>query len=397
MPLTLTLTLVVAFSFLVSRLLQRYAPRRLGSATAYIALGVLVGPELGGLVTTSDLVLLKPFVSLTLGVIGFVLGLPLAKRIQGVGVIETGLLITLITIAALTAATWVAFDAFRPLETPVLPSLTLGAAAAATSLSNLRTAAVRFEANGPVTRFVLSIALVGNVLAVLVSGLALALAGATESASRFGLGSEVWLLASVLLGGVCGLLFHFFIGTEESEERAFLGTVGIIIFTSGMASGMGISSLVLNVLAGMTVALAAGKRYDHSQGLDRLERPAFIVLTILAGAMWRPSGSTSFLAPIFFFVVRAIVLRLASAFVVRVVPRVETVHRTGDGLIPIGGVAIAIAVNYAQVDLPASSMVLTAILGTVTLSELLSLRGLRRLWVDAGEIAELTPRLGGLR
>lgn len=396
MSLTLTLTLVVAFSFLVSRVLQRYAPRRLSSETAYVLLGVLVGPEVTRLLGPEELELLQPFVSLTLGLIGFLIGLPLVEQLRSAAVIEAGLLSTLLTVAGISAAAYFLLD-LAELRAPWLPALTLGAAAAATSLPALRTAAERFGASGRVTDLVQSFALLGNVGAVGVSGLTLALAGAEDSAARLGLGRVEWLLASAALGVVCGLLYHFFIVSEESEERVFLATVGVVVFASGMASGMGISPLVFSALAGVTVAVAAGRGQDRSRGLEPLERPAYIVLAIFAGAMWAPSSFRSFVAPFVFFAARAAFLRVASGVSVRVIPRVETVARVGDGLVPFGGVGIAVGVVYAQVDLPGADLVLGSVLGATILAELLAIPGLRRLWVDAGEVAELAPPLSSGR
>ncbi|MBX2810880.1 MAG: hypothetical protein KTR25_03690 [Myxococcales bacterium] len=394
MPLTLTLTAVVAFSFLVSRLLQRYAPQRLNSPTAYLVVGILVGPEGGNLVSPQDLVLLQPFISLTLGVVGFVLGLPLAKRLESVEVIEVGLLTTIVTIIGLTASSQAILQLLHPVDVSRMPALTLGAAGAATSLTNLRAAAIRFAAHGTVTQLVQSLALVGNVLAVVISGLAIAMADVDASAAQLGLPHAVWLLANIVLGLACGLLFHFFVQAEDSDERAFLGTVGIIFFTSGIASTMGISSLVLNVLAGVVVAITPKQPHSRHIRLEPLRRPTFIVLYILAGAIWRPAGWISVLAPLVFYSLRFITLRIASALAVRVVPRVEIVSRIGQGLMPMGGVAIAIGVNYNQVNLPASDTVLSAILGAVVLAELLSIRGLRQLWIDSGEISDLSQRVG---
>ena len=397
MPLILTLTLVVAFSFLVSRLLQRYAPRSVTAGSAYILLGVLVGPEASALLTEVELALLQPFVSLTLGILGFMLGLPLVRQLKSVAVLEAGLLSTVLTVAGLAAASWLMLETLTATTKPALAAVTLGAAGAATALPALRAAAERFGAAGMVTSLVQSFALVGNVLAVLLSGIALAHAGAGASAAQLGLGEAQWLLASVALGIVCGLLFHSFVRAEASEERIFLATVGVVVFASGMASGMGISPLVLNALAGVTVAIATGPGRDHSQGLERIERPAFIVLMIFAGAMWSPIGWASFVAPVGFFAVRTLTLRWASSLAVRLIPRVEAVPRVGNGLVPMGGIAVAIAVNYVQVDLPGADLVSSAVLGATILAELIAMPSLRRLWVDAGEVSELAPPLGGNR
>jgi hypothetical protein len=158
-----------------------------------------------------------------------------------------------------------------------------------------------------------------------------------------------------------------------------------------MASGMGVSPLGLNALAGVTVAVAAGRSRDLAQSLERLERPAFIVLMIFAGAMWRPDGLRSLVAPAAFFAARYVLLRLAAGTAVRAVARVEVIPRLGHGLVPLGGVAVAIGVNYAQVAPPHADLVSSAILGATLLAEAAAVPLLRRLWTDAGEIRELAP------
>lgn len=392
MNLTLTLTLVVAFSFAVSRLLGRYAPRSVYAGAPYLVVGVLVGPRATALVSDQDLQVLQPFVSLTLGVLGFVLGLPLARQLKSIPVLEAGLIAMVLTMSVVAAGSLGVLE-LAEFQHGALAALTLGAAAAATSLPTLRSAAQRFGASGLVTNLVQSFALVGNVGAVLLAGMTLAWAGSTESAARLGLGEAEWLVASVALGVACGLLFHFFVRAEASEERVFLATVGIIVFASGMASGIGISPLVLNALAGVTVALAAGRERDLAKSLERLERPAVIVLMIFAGAMARPDALPTVIAPVAFFAVRYVTLRFASGVAVRTISRVEVIPRLGDGLLPLGGIAVAIAVNYAQVDLTYGQLVLAAVLGASLLTELLAQSVLRRLWIDAGEIRELAPPL----
>lgn len=396
MSLTLTVTLVVAFSFLVSRTLQRYAPRHLASGTAYLLLGFVVGPQGTGLIEAKDLVDLEPVVSLTLGVIGFVIGLPLVRQLESVPVLEASILSAVLVIAALTGLSAVGLT-LAGREPTFVTLLTLGAGGAATSLQTLRDLGFRLRAAGRTTTLLRSLALVSNVAAVLVSGCALALADADLSGVRLGLDRFQWLLASGGLGVACGLLFAFFVRAEDAEERTFLATVGVIIFASGMASALSFSPLLVNAVAGATVALAAGKSRDLGRDLERLERPTLIVLTIFAGAMLEVDRQSTLLAPLAFYGLRFVVIRLAAGFAVRVVPSVETTRRIGDGLIPIGGVALAIGVSFQQVKVSNGNLVLVMMAGSMVLSELLARPRVERMWIDAGEVPELLPSSGGGR
>ena len=394
MPLTLSLTLVVTFSFLVSRILHRFSARWLTTSSAYVGVGVLCGPEVGGVLDRAAIEQLGPAISVTLGVVGFVLGLPLARELRSAGDVEAGLGAGSLTIVGVGAASFLALRA-AGIDDPVFPALTLGAAAAATSRPTLDIASRRLGARGEVTKLVKSMALVGDILAVMVSGFALAVAVAGSSSERLGLGPAAWILASAAIGVACGLLFHFFMAAEASEERVFLATVGVIVFASGLASAVGISALVLNAVAGVTVAVASRRRGDRAATARTLAEPAVIVLLIFAGALWSSEDAPVApllalpLAAVGFAVLRAVALFVFGRLAVQLTPRVEAVPRVGYGLFPLGGVSVAIALNYRLLDLPAGNLVLTAVAGAAIVTELFASSYLTVLLVDAGEVPDL--------
>lgn len=391
MPVTLSLTLVVSFSFLVSGLLRRTRARRLASSTVYLAVGVLSGPEVFGILDEAAIRQLAPFIAVTLGVVGFIQGLPLTARLRRARELEAGGVTAGLGLAVVGGA---AFVLLEPLVAgdAIYPALTLGAAAVATSRPVLRSTIRQMEADGEVSRMVVSMALLGDVLAVLLSGLALAVAVADASAGRLGLGPLAWILTSCGIGIASGLLFRFFITAESA--RLFLATVGVIMFTSGLATTVGISALLLNAVAGVTVALTGG-REDRAEALRTLEAPASIALMIFAGAMWSASPELpvpALLLPVAaagFALTRGVALAAGGRVAVELIPRAPHAPRIGYGLLPMGGVAIAIAVNYRLLELPGANLVLGAVAGAAILTELVAFNFLSVLLVDAGEVREL--------
>lgn len=393
MELTLSLTLVVSFSFLVSGLLQRTRLRHFTRSSVYLGVGVLSGPEVFGLLDSEAITQLAPFIAVTLGCLGFIQGLPLTRRLrEAVREFEAGLLTSVLALGAVALVAYLVLDRLVPKAG--YPALTLGAAAVATSRPIIGSTVARMRAKGAVTDLVRSMALIGDVVAVLLSGFALAVAVADASALRLGLGPVVWIAASTGIGVACGLLFRFFMLAEASRERIFLATVGIIVFSSGLASAVGISALLLNGLAGVTVALTARDK-DPSAPLGSIETPASIALMIFAGAMWSSSSVLGLpaLAFVAFAVglagLRLVALTLAGRVAIRLVPRAQYASRVGYGLLPMGGLAIGIALNYRLLDLPAANLVLTAVAGAAILTEIVSFDLLSVLLVDAGEVTEL--------
>ena len=76
MTATAFLVLAVVFSFAVTRWLTRFAERYVMlSGAEYLLVGMLIGPVMLGFVTRHALDALHPFVSLLIGLLGFLVGL----------------------------------------------------------------------------------------------------------------------------------------------------------------------------------------------------------------------------------------------------------------------------------------------------------------------------------
>ncbi len=396
MSLTLSLVLVVVFAFLVSRTLHRYAPQALTLwSLEYLLVGLVVGPMGVGLLGRQELDVLQPFVSLTLGLVGFALGLPLRRRVARLSHFAFGALAALATI-------FVTALAMRPVLHWLVPSvegssqlwllLALGAAAAACSAEVIDSTRSALKSRGPTTNLLRSYAVATNVTAVCVAGLGLAMARARDGSGRLGLSEPAWLLGSAGLGLALGVLFWLFVGDEgeERQERTFLATVGVVVFASGLASAIGISPLFLNALAGIVVSMLP-RTERLNVAVARLQRPALIILLIFAGALLQLKLSLLLVVPIIYAAVRYIVLRISTGVLSRTVPRLRVVPRFGAGVVAQGAIAAAIALNFAQVNPELADVVLPVVLLGLVLSDIFSIDGLRKVLTDAGEVGHADP------
>jgi hypothetical protein len=391
MPLTVALVLVVVFAFLVSRALHRYAANTLILwSLEYVLVGFVVGPIGLGVLEEAQLEVLQPFVSLNLGLVGFALGLPLRRRVRRVSHLVFGLTAASLTIAAVSWLMWVVLGRLLPGVTEaerLWLATALGAASASCSVQVIESAGAAFKAQGPTIQLLRSFAVASNVTAVTVAGLLLALARARDGSGRLGLSEPAWLLASAGLGLALGLLFWLFVGHEREDraERTFLATVGVVIFASGLAAAIGISPLLLNVVAGVVVSLLP-RTERLAVAIERLEAPALIILLIFAGALIRPALSWLLLLPLIYTAARYVVFRLATGVASRVVPDLSAVPRFGNGVVAQGAIAAAVAVNFAQVNKALGGVALTVVLLGMVISDAVSVAGLRELLADAGEV-----------
>lgn len=413
MSLAVLLVLIVVFAFVVGHLLRRFTARFATlSAVEYMVVGVAIGPALGwSLLTRDALVLLQPFFSLLLGLIGFVLGIRAdrAMRAQGFGPAgfsaSIAVLITF-TLLLLPALDWlvpttdaasdfvidrsVARYAGKVLAVHIDSDtlwMALGLAACATVSSSQSIRTLRNNRPGRVGDFLQASARASQITGIVVLGLILAATRATSQANRFSMTVVEWSVAAGCLGIICGVLFTLFIGRESEPSRIFLAAVGLVTFASGIGSALGISPLFVNLLAGVVVANTS----DHADGvreqLDRLQHPLFVLVLIFAGALWEPVTGGLWILPLVYVLARWGLRRLFTRVAARsiLVPKLETL-RLGNGLVSHGSLAVAIALNLAQRFPEWSAVILNTVLIGTLVSDLFSRRALMSVLTDAGEI-----------
>ena len=412
MSVTLLLVVVVISSFIIGRLVARFASRYVVlSGAEYMLVGVLIGPHAGlGLLHESALEFVRPLISLLLGLTGFVVGL------RGRDAIKSPRLVLLGFGSALGV---VAFTGvcLLPLLVRLVPSdpshvlvqrelfrgngwlfeiyltsnhlslaLCIGAAAAVTS-SVLIEGLIRVHgAEGPVTDVLWAAARASQLTAVIVLGLVLATTRAAESGGG-GISLHVWQweVAAIVGSVLLGLLFGLFIGRDSDPSRIFLASVGLVTFAAGAGAVLAVSPLFVNLLAGLTVAITSAHASRLRQELDRLQHVLFVLTMIFAGALWSPVRGLAWVMPFAYVGVRVVARRLVTGSFSRLLLS-EPVPRIGLAFLGQGTLATAIAVDFAMRFPKWQSLVLTTVLLGTLFSELFSQRVTRRVLSDAGEL-----------
>ncbi len=423
MSVTLLLVAMVIFAFGASHWLTRYASKfGAFSGVEYLIVGVLIGPQLPPrLITAAYLQQATPLISLLLGLTGFIAGVRVRRTIRRAdAVVAGGLLATAVLLTVGLVALGLMYWIDTPPDKAVLDlplfdlwglrfelrasgeqlwlALGLGAAAAVSSSAIVESTGRLHRARGPVWDLLQTASAAGELIAVVVLGLTLAAVRSGSEAARFDMGLTEWAVASVSVGVVCGALFTVFIGREREGGRMFLASVGAVFFASGIGSALGISPLFVNLLFGMTVALASPHSAQLCAELARLQHPVYVMVMIFAGALWAPVSGWQWLLPFAFVVARYGALRLFTPLVARFSMEPPVIaHRLGHGLLAQGSVAVAIGVSYALRFPAQAPVVLTTILAGTLLGDVWSVRALTAVLLDAGEVTDTAAISGDHR
>ncbi|MEZ4452815.1 MAG: cation:proton antiporter [Nannocystaceae bacterium] len=411
---TLLLVLLVVFSFAISRLLSRYASKYfVVSGVEYLLLGIILGPMIPPTVLTHEaLDKFAPLIDLLLGLVGFLLGLRARSSLRPANVALGGAFSSLALIAMVAAAILglleylghdshaVRYQLFaivlgdNLLEAQASSgnlalALTIGCAAAVSSPVLIAQSATLHRARGPALDTLLGYGMIGQLVAIAVFGVTLAWARAAESADVFRIPIGLWAAVTVAAGILIGLLFNLFIGRDRDEMKIYVAALGSVIFAAGTGSALGVSPLVVNLIAGFVVSFTSRHAQRLEVTLTPVRHPILVLLRLFAGALWVPIAGLVWLLwllPPLYVATRFLArwfTTWASTWLFRKIPRVP---RLGFGLVGQGGLAVAIAVSYAQRFPETAPIALTTILGGILLSDLWSYKAVRRILADAGEI-----------
>ncbi|KPK16484.1 MAG: hypothetical protein AMJ62_05255 [Myxococcales bacterium SG8_38] len=196
---------------------------------------------------------------------------------------------------------------------------------------------------------------------------------------QWALSGSIWLLITLGVGVFVGLLAYAILtGGRRGAEFAAL-TLGSVALASGVAGYLMLPPLVVCFIAGaMLVNLPGDHRRRLWSVLTRFERPLYYLFLTLAGALWDVTDWRGWL------LVPALVLSRAGGYLFadRLAPEI-----VGEGMsmrpawfaAPVSVVSIAIVISAQTIYRgPAVPWIVTAVLGSAIVVELMSHRRARR-------------------
>jgi hypothetical protein len=355
----LILILVAVASYLAAHALSEWLARRflIVSGAEYLLLGILLGPQVLGLVRASVVESFAPFLTMALGWTGAWAGthfyLPKMIRVRGVvyRVAFLEAIAALLFVAGIM--TWVFSALFDlPFAQTIVPATALGAIATSSSHAGISIVAKRLGRRGALVRQLEEAAFVDAFVAIVAFSLLLCLKHPVPyGISRAPTATE-WAAISITIGTVGGALFHLFLAGERNVDRLFIGLAGAIILASGAAAYLRLSPLLPCFLIGAILVNTSRNRETIVQLMTNVSGPLYFVLLLFAGTAWQPSTRARWIVPVVLFLALRVAAKLGSA---RLATRLNRRTRSlgtdwGYALLGQGAVSVAIGVNYLLHD-----------------------------------------------
>lgn len=328
----------------------------------FLVLGYLLGPQGLALFTEDAVAQLNPLLALALGWVGLLFGMQLDRnslRQFPVGYYVLALGQAVITFAVFLAVGWFALTRFGSMDGSIR-LLLVGAAATAsvTTPAGVALVSANFMARGQVRQLLFFVASLDALVGITALQVAYAVFHPAEVMDGLLAGpAPVWIAVALGLGVVCSIIFLWLVRLRPNGEELVLYLLGISALASGAALQLQLSPLFVCVTMGAVVANLSAYGPRVFQALEKWEKPIYVVLLLLAGAL--VSVSTWWVVPLAaaYAVVRAVGKGVGTAVLLPVVrTRRRPPATLGLGLVPQGGIALALAVSlvltYSGLTLP---------------------------------------------
>jgi Kef-type K+ transport system membrane component KefB len=276
--------LILLLGFIGARLLKYV---RLPSVTAFLLVGILIGPHVFNLVTEEIFAGADFFTNLVLGIIAFSLG----ENFRFDKIREGMKQVVWISIIAALGA-WILVSAaliiyFIIIKVPLYPALVLGAAASATAPAATVLVIREYRSTGYVTELLLKVVAIDDAWCLIFAAMAIAFGNAMRAevfdmAIIFaGLGE---IFGAIIVGALLGYITSFFSRFVTTRDELIILILGFILLNVGLSIAFKLSVLLSSMTMGLMVINRARENYKFFDELRSVDAPLYLIFFILSGA-----------------------------------------------------------------------------------------------------------------
>lgn len=363
----------------------------LPSGVEWVAVGLVLGPGVLGVIGTTLLESVEPVVVIGVGWLSLVVGLEYGynrNRAVSPRRIAGGIVWGLATAAPVSAAVYFAAPLVWPavVKDRFVLALCMGAVSAETTRHVMRWAVERHGAQGALFDLLGDLADAEDIVPVLAIGVTMALGSAP---GEHPLPVAAKLGATVGLGLVLGALCAWLLGKELRVRESWGFLIGTSLLAVGVGSRAGLSVVTVMFALGLALSLVSRHSSDVRTMVLATERSALVPTMILCGARLHATDPVR----LAIIVAVAVVARLAAKWLVgRLVAVTVTVARPAGGLLGLAMLssgALSLCVGLVCSDRypgPVGDSVLAAAVAACVVGEIFGPPSLRNALQKAGEI-----------
>jgi Kef-type K+ transport system membrane component KefB len=338
---------------------------KLPNVSGYLVAGLLLGPSFLRLVTAQDIDSFAVISEVALAIIAFSIGSEFVLE----DMLKLGKSIMVITLLEVVGAIGVVFSLmYFVFGQPFAFSIVIAAMSAATAPAATLLVIRQYRADGPVTRTLLPVAALDDILGIVAFGFAMSAArlstgNAHTSLARMLVMPLVEIVGSLALGTALGfLLARIARRAGDRDELQGLSLCAIAVAT-GLSNLLGLSALLTNIMMGTILVNVMVHSIRVFTSVNDFASPVYVLFFTLAGASLdvRILMSVGVMGVAYIFA-RAAGKVIGASVGARLTKAPETVVKyLGFTLLPQGGISIGLSVLVRQF-LPEYAVAITTII-----------------------------------
>lgn len=366
---------------------------KLPAVAGYCLMGILLSPSIFNIVPYELNVELDALKVLGLSMIAMIIGGELRyNTIKKIG--KNIVVITFMQIFTTVLAVFLGM--FFLLGKDLSISLIMACMAAATAPAATVAVMKEYKAKGKFSSTLLGIIALDDAICIILVGLSLAIAkGLTQIGTTFeiaDLAHPAWeLFGSLGIGFATGLILCFILKNIRERSETIVILLAFVLINSGISTYLDLSSLLVNMVSGATVANFYVKSPFVINVLDDIDLPIFIIFFTLAGASLHLDLLVANWLPALIYIITRAVGKISGCYYGAILSGADPVIKKylGFAMLPKAGVSIGL-ILYVQSRFPGSELaaVVTAIeLAAVTFYEIIGPVATRYALIGAGEVS----------
>ncbi|NLL46577.1 MAG: cation:proton antiporter [Clostridiales bacterium] len=362
MNIILKISIILAVGFLGGKLAGLF---KLPNVSGYLIVGVLLGPTFFNFVTPENAKSLEVISELALAFIAFSIGSEFILK----DMIKYGKKIFIITLAEVIGAIAVVFAVmYFIFNRDFAFSIVIASMSAATAPAATLLVIRQYRANGPLTRTILPVVALDDILGIIAFGLAIPLA----KMSRIGLRPSFYtlvltplieIIGSLLLGFAIGFILAIVLKRVKGHNDFQVASLVAIGLGVGAAKLTGLSPLLTNIMIGTTIVNLLPRPDKAFNCINDFVCSFYVLFFTLAGATLDLSIMKAIgLIGIAYVIARGLGKYIGS-FIGCLSAKAEkpVTKYLGLALLPQGGISIGLCVVVTQ-QLPEYATAITTII-----------------------------------
>jgi len=382
-----SIALILLLSLIAGHLVKLL---RIPEVTGYILAGIVVGPSVLGWINEQNLTSLSVFSEIALALILFSIGSIFEFRLFreiGRAVVRVTVSESLAVAALVGVATFVAGQRWQA-------ALILGVLAMETGAASTLMVLREYNASGPFSRTLTGVIAINNLLCL---GSFLLLTAVMQLTGSLGKSNAspyetlyliLWqLLGSAALGYLVGLLLSAWATRVVEHGETLILLIGCLLLCAGLSIVLNLSTLVVSITLGATVANFSANTGRLAQVQSRTDPPFYAVFFVIAGAHLQLGLLKSLgVVGIAYILARAIGKLAGANIGSRLANLPAEYHgRMGFAILAHAGLAIGLVLSLARRFPELGSELSTIVLGAILVYEIVGPVSVRNVLLRSGE------------